>query len=119
MKPTIKELEETLKSSPFWDAINVDIIEYTLTQALAIARGDGWQPIETAPKDGTQVLITNGSATASCEWFVCELTPDGCWAYDALVRGDEPVHHVSSISKATRWQPLPLPPQPTESENDG
>ncbi len=69
-----------------------------------------WQPIETAPRDGTRVLLWwDGDFAPVAHW-----EPDG-WAYhmtmnwmadrgcviaDALL-GYEPTH----------WMPLPEPPQ--------
>jgi len=34
----------------------------------ALAQPDGWQPIETAPKDGRWILITNGANLENCYW---------------------------------------------------
>jgi hypothetical protein len=69
-----------------------------------------WQPIETAPKDGTYILL--GST-------------DGAWVasykpvYQSGYRPEDPWHsmmlnheHMGRYPKAkpTHWQPLPLPP---------
>lgn len=78
-----------------------------------------WQPIETAPKDGTRVLLW-------IEWsdvpVVGEFSHDRWWA-------DTEHHEVScgaycyggSVSsdknmKPTHWHPLPLPPDPPQGE---
>jgi len=57
-----------------------------------------WQPIETAPKDGSDVLIYN---PVSGEMFVCYWSK-GRWKFAVhIVMKDEPTH----------WMPLPEPPK--------
>lgn len=70
----------------------------------------GWQPIETAPKDGTHVLLWDGFAVF--EGF-------NNWSFDGQQRhdnwctvGPSPRPHV------TVWQPLPNPPSDS-SETSG
>jgi hypothetical protein len=57
----------------------------------------GWQPIETAPVDGTRFLTWDG------HWHdVCGLG----W-YD----GDKPIWYNGDVSvDATHWMPLPAAP---------
>lgn len=78
-------------------------------------RGDGWRPIESAPKDGTRVMLLDGGAyiarwSDECQhgqfdtrpgWqiFECE---DGFYS----VAADGPTH----------WQPLPMAPQEKNNE---
>lgn len=59
-----------------------------------------WQPIETAPKDGTWVLVRSGvKRTVIAKW-----SKDwGGWIVQYSAMG---------ISRATHW--MPLPPQPEE-----
>lgn len=69
-----------------------------------------WQPIETAPKDGTSVLIHTegpGCGAAVC-FFDTEWGDEGWWMLDdgklALelpLRGADPTH----------WMPLPRGPK--------
>lgn len=59
-----------------------------------------WQPIETAPKDGTWVLLYHQYARIS-DWYW-----DGQkWHNDVLDWGDD----EPSLAP-THWQPLPDPP---------
>jgi hypothetical protein len=63
---------------------------------------DGWQPIETAPRDGTVVWVFNGEQ--ACMWWdhVC-----GLWLWSEVLLSDvdpEP-------DQPTHWRPLPAPPQ--------
>lgn len=60
-----------------------------------------WQPIETAPKDGTQILAWDGFNFDLCEWSAPERRPqDACWWIDNDKGSMHPTH----------WQPLPPPP---------
>lgn len=65
-----------------------------------------WQPIETAPKDGRDILAwCSGYHVAT--WF-------DCWRYDS--RHPEAEHDGGwvigggYVIKPTAWQPLPAPP---------
>lgn len=61
-----------------------------------------WQPIETAPRDGTQILA----------WFAPDWRPagyaivswSGCWCYDGGGAGP-------SCEGVTHWMLLPCPPE--------
>lgn len=64
-------------------------------------QSSGWQPIETAPKDGTKVLgycDAYGNVVVM-EWFVYH----GCRAVWETVDGESEV-------EPTHWMPLPNPP---------
>lgn len=68
---------------------------------------DGWKTIDTAPKDGTQVLVAQwhrGSRNHS--YRVAHWNGENWQAVLSVL----PTHAV------THWQPLPLPP-PTEKNN--
>lgn len=74
------------------------------------AMPSGWMPIETAPKDGTPILLAakgfdGGVGIAAFDtgwspdgWWMCD---DGKRAVDLPLRGADPTH----------WQPLPTPPE--------
>lgn len=63
-----------------------------------IRAGEGWQPIETAPRDGEELLLTAGAAA----WLsiVVGQFCDGFWLTQP---GDFVIH-------PTHWRPLPEPP---------
>jgi hypothetical protein len=65
-----------------------------------IADGLEWRPIESAPKDGTQVvLLVNGKATAG--WYRYDGYNDGwCLLGSSFVTSQRPKF----------WRPLPAPP---------
>jgi hypothetical protein len=67
-----------------------------------------WKPIETAPKDGTPVLV----AAAGCPWHPMLCHFEGSWgslnpdmSFTALA--DQPTH----------WMPLPEPPATDDKGN--
>lgn len=82
-------------------------------EALAVlsAHADraGWQPIETAPKDGSMVLLTDGSyvdAGFYHDGSACYGHRGGAGFFAEEDRGSL---LTASNFMATHWQPLPLP----------
>jgi len=68
-----------------------------LTAALAVRDEgirEGWQPIETAPKDGTHFIAWDGFHVFECMW-------NGQWAQ---------AQTLSGRPWTKLWQPLPTPP---------
>jgi hypothetical protein len=59
-----------------------------------------WQPIETAPKDGTCILISNGKDGIFSGMYVGYWYQEGGWKFSIKNR----------IPDATHWMPLPAPP---------
>ena len=82
------------------DAEHVVPFAQTLRALVAAAEAERWRPIETAPKDGTEILIVDrvGMCVAKwaeyCGWI--SYTDDG-W-YEACVW-------------PTHWRPLPPAPE--------
>ena len=70
-----------------------------------------WQPIETAPKDGQAILVTDGSYRYCVEWS----EEFDWWTVDDnklgpfRLRGSAPTH----------WMPLPPPPASAEGVEHG
>lgn len=65
-----------------------------------------WQKIETAPKDGTQIMIydpANGGCNTAA-WL------DGVWDNAQADRGQY------EYPSATHWMPLPAPPSASRSD---
>ena len=64
---------------------------------------NGWQPIETAPKDGLQrVLITDGSRVRE-SYYVKSQFSNGYWNIDGN----------GAFLAPTHWMPVPSPPERT------
>ncbi len=65
-----------------------------------------WQPIDTAPKDGTWVLLTGGHAAEPTGPCVVGFWDRDDWAY-AHWDGS----WYSIYEAPTHWMPLPEPPK--------
>jgi hypothetical protein len=70
-----------------------------------------WQPIETAPKDGTIILICGFSP----DYFVADAKWDGGWG----LFSPENDGYTEPCFAASHWMPLPLPPVvgPSQEQN--
>lgn len=73
--------------------------------ALAAAEAAMWRPIETAPRDGTHVLVVNrlnpNIPPAPVHWF------DGAWSLSANQKAE---YSDWVWGQPTHWRPLPTPP---------
>ena len=70
---------------------------------LASLEAQQWRPIETAPKDGTLILVcTKEGAISMSRWY--SLTEKWLWT---------PFYHWQELAY---WMPLPAPPQHGEDK---
>jgi hypothetical protein len=69
-----------------------------------------WQPIETAPKDGTRVLLYIDEDEGPCI---------GKWDIDFWQKPNWCMEAGDYWSGATHWQPLPAPPPSRPTTNEG
>lgn len=81
-----------------------------------------WQPIETAPKDGTIIIVTDGKTVAASSFcpqlhgkeypwaFVDNFTsgPNGCCDNED---GERVISNAFSKDYVIYWMPLPEPPK--------
>lgn len=65
-----------------------------------------WQPIESAPKDGTYMLLYMGSEQHSLGKILV-----GCWADHPRCRCWIAGGYMRRNCPPTHWAPLPEPPQ--------
>ena len=78
----------------------------TNEEIRAIPLAPEWQPIETAPKDGTEILIVAKGYVAIARWknINTDAHPLMAWAFHHEDDGAYVLHGPS------HWQPMPLPP---------
>ena len=73
---------------------------------------DKWMPIETAPKDGTEVQLWGDEDwIPKARW----LHVHGGW-YVEYWDADWRSYSDSAVYNPTHWMPLPAPPQESENE---
>ena len=93
------------------DLIDQEVMAGKLAlRALTTEAGDGWHPIETAPKDGTEFLIAYSDGTVRAGRYLDNSHTTRPW------QGVRPMYGAESAGrKITHWRPLPSPPA-TEGE---
>lgn len=79
-----------------------------------------WQPIETAPKDGTEIIVFHpegGVCAAFCpaDGFAWHCMDGENTVQGKLSRQSIP-RMTSFVEPPTHWMPLPLPPAPPQGE---
>ncbi len=77
---------------------------------LAIAETQGWQPIETCPRDGTWVWAYWNAPTPHPE-FAHKAT---CVTAYIDFEWRDPDDHENVYGEPTHWQPLPPPPKESD-----
>ena len=73
-----------------------------------------WQPIETAPKDGTEILVCEVTRTTPfmqvVQWQTYTAREGGDWFILCGLAADPDLYFTP-----THWMPLPTPPGPQET----
>ncbi|KFI27790.1 hypothetical protein CN97_00825 [Haematobacter massiliensis] len=94
-----------------------DIIEISnamLERRIAQARQEGmpkWQPIATAPRDGTWVVVWFGFSTDDARPIVVRWSPGRCDLYPWLGDDGRYAHRCTMA-----WMPIPAPPSQDSKE---
>ena len=73
-----------------------------------------WQPIETAPKDGSWLLVSNAEKDGAWiaryyEFYPSGYKPDNPWF--SLMLNHDGLPNPRGSSFPTHWMPLPEPPK--------
>lgn len=83
----------------------------------ALIEKDGWQPIETAPKDGTWFLIirdSDGEESVEVGRYDPYYRDEYIEVEGGLYRKEKQVGYewsgFNNFHRATHWMPLPKPP---------
>ncbi len=90
---------------------------WPLVSGLPVPQAPAWQPIETAPKDGTAILLGSRGGAWIGKWlpvYVSGYRPDNPWS-SLMLNHD---HMGEKWCKPTHWMPLPAAPQTKELTND-
>ncbi len=100
------------------------MLESLEAAGLVIDSGSGWQPIETAPKDGTPVILAYEGKVGVFNWVEPEKNkrrripyPSMWLGYGILSqseageKGDQFKFFASQALAPTHWMPLPAPPK--------
>ena len=77
---------------------------YAGEEIIAIVNGSRWQPIETAPKDGSGFIVNCGQVESGCTLATYEK--------GVLVSLFDGHPFAPWVAQPTHW--MPLPPPPTE-----
>ena len=75
-----------------------------------------WQPIETAPKDGSVVLLGNPHGAWAGKYldrYQSGFVPPNPWA--SMMLNTRHLPHLASLTP-THWMPLPEPPTGAETD---
>ncbi len=107
-----RNLEEALQTVSSLSATNAelrrDLHRYENAHAVLTAMAQQrWLPIESAPKDGTNVLLLNRKGNIAA----------GLWQQESwwLRGGSYPNAFFNDHHGPTHWQPLPPPPEEVKS----
>lgn len=73
-------------------------------------RGNRWQPIETAPKDGTPLILFCDDVVGMGQYLLRDWTEWEGWQFMT------PVKLQVRAFKPTHWMPLPVPPTPNKED---
>jgi hypothetical protein len=76
-----------------------------------------WRDIETAPKDGTAILLGNRGGAWIGRWrpvYQSGYRPSNPWG--SLMLNHDHIHMGEKYEQPTAW--MPLPPPPTEGRQE-
>ena len=99
---------------PSWSDPDEKTHERRLNDALAAMIVSPWQPIETAPRDGTKILVSHPDMGVEItEWY--EITQTNYVELEGgLYQKERAIFYAgwnNNGHHATHWQPLPEPPK--------
>jgi hypothetical protein len=90
------------------DAALIVAMKNALPGLLDEVEQNQWRDIESAPKDGTEVVVLIGAKDVRLGWFFAPSSTTRAWLDQ---RGD--------VIKPTHWLPLPTPPANLGGRDDG
>lgn len=102
-EPTFQETAPA--SLEAYERLQADV-KRLLAENEGLRLASDWQPIETAPTDGTMVLVY-APATDPAKWAI-DLPEAICTA----VYHEDAGWCICTVRDVTHWRPLPNPPTP-------
>lgn len=94
-----------------------------MRELSAASEGEGWQPIETAPRDGTHILVRFGEDHVSSAAYTDDDSHTHPWKFLDDQREGRPIFNGARDDRygPTGWMPLPSPlsaaPKPPQSQS--
>ena len=88
--------------------------------AGALRDAERWQPIESAPRDGSYILVCNshGSWIAKYQHFYPSgYRPSSPWA--SMMLNHDHIEKPGRLDHPTHWRPLPAPPTQDSAMQQG
>jgi hypothetical protein len=105
-------LDEVLKHVEITDNVPVDMVAYADKELAELRTRTTWRPIETAPKDGTQILVFGDNEISVAEWrteqYVVGKSKYKTWVIPHTYQDEQGGEYTCDIP--THWMPLPEPP---------
>jgi hypothetical protein len=108
----IEHWDNEIKSYGSFDDLRQVMVATLSHLRASAAKGDEWQPIETAPKDGTRVILGWPGGGVRYGFYLDNSHTSGPWAG---WRGPSMELPFPS-PPPTHWQPLPAPPSAAPGE---
>lgn len=87
--------------------VDVVVMRTGMRNILEAAEAAAWQPIETAPRDGTRVLVYQDGEAAVASWMTAIEDGSGDWIIWRR-NGSNPL--AIRQPAPTLWQPIRMPP---------
>ncbi len=90
-----------------------------LKRELAIAEARGWRSMESAPKDGAEVIVAFAAMRVNEIGVPSGGVTAACWAYDGWHIGFTSRGEHIYAAEPDGWQPLPPPPKESDERTAG
>jgi hypothetical protein len=111
-----KALEAAHKT--YWEIAISGTSRDALRAAIAAYEAALWQPIESAPKDGTEILLAKNHAVCAGYWAMCPqataMMADKKYPWEVLDSTNGTNAWMDNASGPTEWRSLPSPPKGNE-----
>lgn len=121
VEAALDRAEAPMQGGKRWLTLPERIDALAATPSQESGEREGWQPIETAPKDGTVILIARGPKDATfpfveaAYWSQCVRAFGGCKKYPWVTLDKTNGVNGRTEDSPTHWMPLP----PSPSLNSG